>query len=135
MNIQEKSETSTSLSDKKGKNLISAVLLISLFGELILFPLMGNFDIVRLILTLAMVFFVYEGYNWARILMGVLLGLAGILVSIPLLSLEHNFSGFLVLAVIMGVYYFVGMSILLFSKSAIGFLKHRRERKKQRHHC
>ena len=130
MSIQEKSETSTSLSDKKGKNLISAVLLISLFGELILSPLMGNFDIVRLLLTLALVYFVYEGYNWARILMGVLLGLSGILVSIPLLTLEQYLSGFLVLAVIMGIYCFVGMSILLFSKSAIVFLKHRRERKK-----
>ena len=130
MSIQEKSEVSTPLSEKKGKNLISVVLLISLFGELILFPLMGNFDIVRLLLTLALVYFVYEGYNWARILMGVLLGLAGIVGLIPLLTSEHNFSGFLVLIVILEVYYFVGMSILLFSKSAIASLKHRRERKK-----
>jgi len=130
MSVQEKNEMSTSLFVKNGRVLVVGVIFFSLFVELILFPLIGNFDIVRLLLTLALVYFVYEGYNWARILMGILLGLAGILGFITLLTIEYKFSGFLVLIVILEVYYFVGMSILLFSKGAIAFLKHRRARTK-----
>jgi len=130
MSVQEKNEMSTSLFVKNGRVLVVGVIFFSLFVELILFPLIGNFDIVRLLLTLTLVYFVYEGYNWARILMGILLGLAGILGFITLLTIEYKFSGFLVLIVILEVYYFVGMSILLFSKGAIAFLKHRRARTK-----
>ena len=130
MSIQEKSDMSKSLSVKKGKILTAVVIFFSLFVELILLPLMGNFDVVRLLLTLALIYFVYEGYSWARVLMGVLFSLAGVLGLFTLLTIERNFSGFLVLLMIMEVYYFVGMSILWFSKSAIAFLKHRRERTK-----
>ena len=130
MSNQEQIEESISMSDNKGKNLLSIVIFISLFGELVYSPLMGAFDFIRLLITLALVYFVYKGHNWARILMGILLGLAGILGLITLLNLELNFSGYLVLFVLMEVFYFVGMSILLFSKSAIMFLKHRRERTK-----
>ena len=128
MRIEEKSDASASLPDRKGRALVVVVIIFSLLLELILFPLIGNFDIVRLLLTLALVYFVYEGYKWARILMGILLGMAGILGLATFLTSERIFSGFLVLLVVMEVYYFVGMSILLFSKSAKVFLIHRRER-------
>ena len=124
-------DTVLDVPEKKGQYLVFVFIFISLFEVLVFSPIMGVFDVGRLLLTAVLVFLVYEGYNWARILAGVLAGLAGVLGIYGLLvSGFGKFGNRTGLVLLMLVLYFVMMAILLFSQNAIAFLEDQKVRMK-----
>jgi hypothetical protein len=116
---------------EKGKFLISLVIGLFAFGEIIsLFT--GSFNIGRIILGSLLLFLVYEGYDWARILWGIFSAIGAILgVFGIILVLQRSESWGIVLALaLLTIAAFVMMSILFFSKDARAFLETRKRQPK-----
>lgn len=124
-------------STQKGQTLVISVIaivilvsLLNLVGMAAIAPTQNTAkDGVRLVLTVSMCMFLYQGYGWARWVLGVLLGLGG-LVAIPgaLLVLTTSFFGALWILAI-GVLYLGCAWVLLRSPEIKAFLAAQRAKR------
>ncbi len=122
---------SVNVSIEKGKFLISLVIGLFAFGEIISLFL-GSFSLGRIILGSLFLFLIYEGYDWARILWGVFSAIAaifGVIMIALVLQEEPSWGAVLVISLITIASIIVAF-ILFFSNDAIAFLETRKKQPK-----
>ncbi|HLO30027.1 MAG TPA: hypothetical protein VK249_12870 [Anaerolineales bacterium] len=124
----ENNKAANSVTLETGRFLFTLVIGLFVFSEFTSL-MVGNFGILRIIISALLLFLVYEGYRWARILLGILAGLGSILgaVAVILLASQDPAWGQL-LAILSMTGASVGITfILLLSKSTIAFLEIRKQ--------
>jgi hypothetical protein len=131
--MQQESENEPMKVDiEKGKFLISLVIGLFAFGEIMsLFT--ESFNIGRIIIGSLLLFLVYEGYDWAKILWGILSAIGAIpgifVVIFLILQPEASWGKGLAFALI-SISSFITMLILFFSQDARAFLEMRKRQPK-----
>lgn len=122
---------SANVSVEKGKFLVSLVIGLFAFGEIISLFL-GSFSLGRIIFGSLFLFLIYEGYDWARILWGIFSTMAAIFGAVIFaLILQEEPSWGAVLAIsLITISSIVVAFILFFSNDAIAFLETRKKQPK-----
>ena len=109
-----------------GKYFFFLVIGLSIFIELISI-LNGDFHVIRIIIGSFLLFLIYQGYRWARILVGIMTALGGILgIVVVLLFFLKRAPLSLYLAYCLIIPLIFTLTILLFSKHTIAFLESRK---------
>ena len=109
-----------------GKYFFVLVIGLSIFIELISI-LNGDFHVIRIIIGSFLLFLIYQGYRWARILVGIMTALGGILgIVVVLLFFLKRAPLSLYLAYCLIIPLIFTLTILLFSKHTIAFLESRK---------
>jgi hypothetical protein len=114
---------------EKGRFYFSLIVVLFLFTEAISF-LVGNLNIGRIFIGILMLYLIYEGYDWTRVLFAIfnLTGLVlGIFILWKLLQTNTSFGNILALALIL-LSSCITFALLIFSKDTLAFLaRHKRK--------
>ena len=126
---QEQSVLAPSL--RTGRMLVIAVIAISLLNEVVVSLLdFDSFSFGRFLATVLLLYLLYEGYGWARWLIGALLGLAGLgEIALGFATITRSPRVWLVIGI--ALLDLACMVILFFSKTAIAFLEHKKTQPKR----